>query len=159
MESKLQKSKIEATIQSYGRFTSEGGLLDGPEDKRRTLRDYLGNIVKKLTDKTRDIIENESNSNFVQGELVLYDILTNAGVNDITAAKTVVLYPDASKFDPTLFGNNRILQSFRRDLDSGGKPLETLARIAEYFDAHNSKNGYEAKLESFKKFVKSQNGS
>jgi len=89
----------------------------------------------------------------------LYDILTNAGVNDITAAKTVVLYPDASKFDPTLFGNNRILQSFRRDLDSGGKPLETLARIAEYFDAHNSKNGYEAKLESFKKFVKSQNGS
>ena len=156
MESKTY-SKIEATIEGYSRFTfdnqklTSGGLKESPEDKRGTLRDYFRNVVSRFSDKSREIIEKVSLGESVQGELVLYDLLSNAGIDDLASAQAAVLYPNPSKFDPTIIGNNKILRAFREKIEAKQKPLEALVEIAETFT--NVNNDYKIKLTVFKDFV------
>ncbi|MBI5392025.1 hypothetical protein HZB00_03410 [Candidatus Woesearchaeota archaeon] len=84
-------------------------------------------IVSKMSLQAQEIIE-KTESGYVTGEIVLYNLLTTAGVEAEQAAKYAVRFPDTKIFHP-LDEEKEGRRKFKEKIAQGKKPAQALEEL------------------------------
>lgn len=133
------------TIQAYEQYPARPDVVITLED-----------IASQMSGEAKNIL-NEAETPYVAGEMIIYELLTKDGVDEKTAARAAVLFPDIIRFNPAMrFEGVFILKDRYRELVAAGtKPLYALLALAdEILEFNKNLYDYPEKHLKFNNFIR-----
>jgi len=119
---------------------------------------YLKSVVAGMSQDEQEIFEGSRGHHCI-GEIALFDILTQDGIDRMIAAQAAVSFPNPLKFHPAVevFSLRDAKDIYEAERARGADPLDALVKAAHGATPYDiSTTEYQQRHNEFAKFIASQ---
>ncbi len=121
--------------------------------------EYLSSIVERMPKQVQDVFD-RSFGDYCAGEIIIWDSLTEDGLDSLVAAEAAVLFPAPIEFHPFATGQpDQCAKDIYNSLIAKGlSPLDALLNLVDVVKPYGVKGkDFSRRKEKFKAFVYTKN--